>query len=296
MADVAYKTAGCPALGDHVCFPFCTEEEQRVVMTAYILEGLQRGEAVRYFAYDTCPERVPEWLREAGTDPSPYQASGQLAVVPLMAALGPEGRVDLPRAFATIRSEVASALDQGFTGLRLTSEMSWAADRVPGGELAVDFEMGVTAEFGGRRVLALCQYDRRRFSCEQFATMEGMHPQELAPEGFEEEPLLQVSRLSSDCGMRLTGEVDLSAHALLADVLASAARESKDAGGDLVVDLSGLRYADVTGVSLIVETARALPEGGNLVLVSPTRTVRTMLGLLHWDRLPEVRIVDAWEA
>lgn len=289
---MSYKTATSAALGDHVLFPYSTAAEQQAVLTPYLIEGLRRGEAVRYFAYETPLDRVPAWLREAGVDPGPYESSGQFAVVPTMDVIAPEGRVDPERAFEAARAEAASVTGQGYAGLRVTGENSWAGEGVPGSELAIEFEIGLTREFAGTRFLSLCQYDRRRLSRRQLTALERVHPQVLAVDGAADESRLQVRRLGR--GLELAGDVDLSTHDQLAAELSVATREGLTDGVDLIVDLNHLRFADSTGIGLLVRAAEALPRGGSLVLVSPSVTVRTILHVLHWDRSPKIRVVDRW--
>jgi stage II sporulation protein AA (anti-sigma F factor antagonist) len=80
------------------------------------------------------------------------------------------------------------------------------------------------------------------------------------------------------------GEVDVATSAHLAAAITRAME--REAGGkvDLVIDLSQLRFIDVSGINVLLRAARqARAGGGTLVLRSPNRTVRRLLDVLGLD-------------
>jgi anti-sigma B factor antagonist len=84
--------------------------------------------------------------------------------------------------------------------------------------------------------------------------------------------------------VQVKGEVDVATSAHLADRIAHAME--REAGGkvELVVDLARLSFIDVSGVNvLVLATRQARADGGTLVLRSPSRHVRRLLGVLRLD-------------
>ena len=69
--------------GDHLCFLFADDAEKRRVATRYMADGLALGERVLYFADQSRPETVREWLRSAGVDVEEFASSRVGASLPL---------------------------------------------------------------------------------------------------------------------------------------------------------------------------------------------------------------------
>jgi anti-anti-sigma factor len=84
--------------------------------------------------------------------------------------------------------------------------------------------------------------------------------------------------------VRVKGEVDVATCALLAASIGRAMEKGRGAPVDLVIDLARVRFIDVSGIRVLVKAAhQARARGGSLVLRSPSRTLRRMLGVLHLD-------------
>jgi len=76
----------------------------------------------------------------------------------------------------------------------------------------------------------------------------------------------------------LAGELDFASGAELATALARLTGRPRQ----IVVDLAPLEFVDSSGVKLLVTAARnAESDGGGLVLVSQTPTVRRVFEILH---------------
>lgn len=87
--------------------------------------------------------------------------------------------------------------------------------------------------------------------------------------------------------LALSGEVDLSN----ADQVPEAVAALAPAEGDLVLDVSDLRFIDSTGVRLLLTLAADRGQrGGNLVLERPGGVVRRVLGLMGIERAPYLEI------
>jgi anti-anti-sigma factor len=81
---------------------------------------------------------------------------------------------------------------------------------------------------------------------------------------------------------RVSGEVDLLTSPRLAAAIASALQGGRP---DVVVDLARVEFIDAAGIHVLENAAgEARGAGGELVLRSPSRAVRRMLGVLDLDR------------
>jgi len=108
----------------------------------------------------------------------------------------------------------------------------------------------------------------------------------VTPTGDGERPA--AFRLIPDSDyLRLTGELDAAAAAVLGASLARVERHS-----DLVLDLSGLTFLDAAGAGVLLETAGALSEGDHLVLRCPQGIVRRVIDLLGLREHQGIRVDD----
>lgn len=82
---------------------------------------------------------------------------------------------------------------------------------------------------------------------------------------------------------RLAGELDLSS----VDELVHAVTPTLDDPGDVVLDLSELRFVDSTGIRTFLDFGRQLRGHGRLVLESPTGPVRRVLDLMGVAGAPQ---------
>jgi PAS domain S-box-containing protein len=60
--------------------------------------------------------------------------------------------------------------------LRVTGEMSWALQGLPGSERLIEYEAKLNGFFPGSKSLAICQYDRQRFAPELLLDVLTTHP------------------------------------------------------------------------------------------------------------------------
>jgi PAS domain S-box-containing protein len=68
------------------------------------------------------------------------------------------------------------ALDQGFSELRVTGEMSWALRGAPGCERLVEYEQNLNHFFPQSRAIAICQYEEGTFPAEVLLAAIKAHP------------------------------------------------------------------------------------------------------------------------
>ncbi len=162
--------------GDHVCWIYDTEEEHRFLLTPYIRNGLEAGEKVIYITDAHNAETVVDYLREDGLELEPYLEKKQIALLTSADTYLREGVFDPDSMIALLRAETQLALEQGFSALRVTGEMSWALRGLPGSERLIEYEAKLNEFFPVNPCLALCQYDKRRSSPELLQSVLYTHP------------------------------------------------------------------------------------------------------------------------
>jgi PAS domain S-box-containing protein len=86
------------------------------------------------------------------------------------------GMFDPDAMISLLRAETKHALDEGYSALRVTGEMTWALRGLAGSERVIEYEAKLNDFFPGSKCLAICQYDRRKFQPEVLLDVLATHP------------------------------------------------------------------------------------------------------------------------
>ncbi|WP_198679199.1 MEDS domain-containing protein [Thermomonospora amylolytica] len=272
--------------GDHLCLTFADDAERRRVVTAYVRDGLERGERVLYFADQSAVPEVLGWLRAAGVRTAPALAGGQLLVTTAEDGYLAAGAFDPDAMVATLVKETRDSLAAGYTGLRVSGEMGWALRGVPGGERLGEYETKVNQVFADSPASAVCQYDARRFDAAQLDDFDRRHPRAVELEPLYSDGLLRLvpSFRSGRWTLRVTGTVDYRT----VDALAAAMESALDWPGDVWVDMSELEFIDLAGVRVLAHVAERLPEGRRVHVANLAPLLCQVVGLVGWDEEPSL--------
>lgn len=144
--------------GSHLCYLYRSREDLVSLLVAFFAAGLRAGERCVWVTSEPIGalEAVAELARE-GVDVAAAMARGALEIVEFSqwylrdgATLGPEEVCDLWLA------EEHSALNAGFSGLRVTGNVTFLTDET--WDAFMDYEHAVGLAFRGRRIVALCTY------------------------------------------------------------------------------------------------------------------------------------------
>jgi PAS domain S-box-containing protein len=162
--------------GDHLCCIYSTDEEHRAVLTPYLRAGLERNEKVFYIVDARTRDVVINYLKTDGVDVDYYLDKGQFAILTVADSYMKGGVFDPDGMIVLLKAETQKALDDGFSALRVTGEMSWALRGLPGSERLIEYENKLNTFFPGSRCLAICQYDRRRFDATILLDILRTHP------------------------------------------------------------------------------------------------------------------------
>ncbi|WP_158071238.1 MEDS domain-containing protein [Streptomyces sp. CB00455] len=270
---------------------FADDAEQRRVVTAYLSQGLARGERVLYFADRQDPATVLDWLRSAGARPEAAQASGQLRVLTAGAGYFPSGRFEGEPMVVTLRREVQESLQAGYTGFRVSGEMSWSLRGVPGTEQLSWYEREVTELFAGQPASALCQYDARLFDPEQLDTFERCHRGTVEADPLYEDALLRIvpSFLEGRRTVRVVGTVDYRTTGALAEALDTVLGWT----GDVRVDMGALEFIDLAGLRALADSAGRFEPGRHLRVEGLAPLMCQVISVAGFDQQPGLVVIPA---
>ncbi len=161
-------------LGDHVAFFFKTNAERLAFVIPYMVRGIEDRERCVYIAHENTLTEIRKEFREAGIDVDAAAASGALSIVTTHDTYLRHGIFEPERMIADLDRDVRFALQMGFSGLRVTGEMSWALDLPYALSRLCEYERELCrrwpSQLGG-----LCQYNESLFTPQVVDKMAGCH-------------------------------------------------------------------------------------------------------------------------
>lgn len=163
-------------LGDHLSLIYETAEDQFASVVPFIRLGLQRGERCMYIFDENTEEDVLRALQAGGIATDEAIASGALVLVGKRDTYLKEGHFDPDLMIDLLERSTAEARAAGFSALRVTGEMTWALAGEAGSERLIEYEAKLNRFFPGSDCLAICQYNRNRFSAEVIRDVIRTHP------------------------------------------------------------------------------------------------------------------------
>jgi anti-anti-sigma regulatory factor len=273
---------------DHACLTFGEAEELLDLTAAFVRDGLAGGLKVVWLSDSPAPKALAE-LSQRGV-PAEHAAAGQIIVAASQDSLLTDRAFAAQHAMRWLTGQVSACRGEGYPGLRIAVDMSWALRPVAGVEQLPGFEEGITAALAGTKVSMLCQYDRERFDPVTLASVSAFHTRRVAAATYHFDAVLRICRQYAPPGIRLAGEIDQSAGEPLALALADAIRVD----GDITVNMAGLSFIDVFCARMIIDAARSLGPGRTVTLrCSPAIAARFVL--LAATDVPSVSLVTVHE-
>lgn len=254
-------------VNDHACLTYGEPEELYDLTAAFVRDGLSGRLKVLWLS-DGAPGQAVLELARRGVAVEPAMAAGQLA------AEACEGRLLSGHAFVAdhatgwLAGQIAACQQEGFPGLRVAVDMSWALRPLTGIEQLPDFEEGIAAALATAPASVLCQYDRERFDPVTLASVSAFHTRSVAAATYHADAVLRICRQYAPPGIRLAGEIDYQAEEPLALALAEAIRLD----GDLTINMAGLAFIDAPCTRMIVDAARGLAVTGHVTLLCSAAT------------------------
>lgn len=165
-------SGGGLGLGDHVAFFFKNNAERFAFVTPYVLKGLQNNERCVYVAHENTVEDIRSHFKAVGVDLD--GPSGALSIVTAHDTYLRDGIFEPNQMIDNFDREVRLALARGFSGLRVTGEMSWALDLPSAFGSLCEYEDRLSRRWP-TELAGLCQYNEPLFPIEVVAKMPGWH-------------------------------------------------------------------------------------------------------------------------
>jgi anti-anti-sigma regulatory factor len=273
--------------GDHVCWTFDSEPSRLDATAGFVRSGIRAEHKIVYHTAALPPADVIAGLSERGIDAAGMARIGQLEVATAAETYLAGGHFDLAACMSGWADTCARAQAQGFAALRIVGDMAWACNGVPGAEALAHYEASVNAVYAEGYAMAVCQYDRRKFSRDQLRLVGSAHPGTLHADGRDRAtPLLRI-RYAGPAALRLVGDSDLSNRAAVEAALAALSAEADRHQRTVRLDLSELRFADSATAGALLECAARTPTGVTITGCRPG--LAELLDLFGGSRVRNLR-------
>lgn len=164
----------------HLCLIYDNEEQRRKIVSEYLAAGLRRGEFVRYFSDVTPREEIRAWLLGSGVDLPKAEADGDFGIVKARVAYCPDGHFVPEEALERTIARFTMLKKTGYTGSRVTGEMSWTLQDIPDAGRWLEYEVGLNTITDTYPFIGMCQYDARRFDGATLFRVLQVHPYMIA--------------------------------------------------------------------------------------------------------------------
>ena len=148
--------------GKHVCLIYDSEENYRLVVEAYIRQGIQNNEKIFCLLEEHTPETILGYLADLNTDF--LQKNKQLTLIKSVDSQWNRKGYANNRMLDSLKQGIETAITEGYTGIRLVGEMSWAVQEDEKFEHLMAYECHLNEAFPGNPYSAMCVYDRRKFN------------------------------------------------------------------------------------------------------------------------------------
>jgi len=164
----------------HLCLIFDDDEQREKIASAYISEGLRKGELVRYFADASSPQDIRAWLARMGVELPEEGAGGPFSISASMDAYCPHGRFAPEEMIGGMLPRYERAKMAGYSGSRSCGEMTWALKGIPGSEKLLAYEAMLNTVGGDFPHSGMCMYDARLFDGATLFKVLQVHPYMIA--------------------------------------------------------------------------------------------------------------------
>ena len=159
----------------HMCLPFETEDEKHAATVAFIHEGLSRGARCMFLGTKDDFDELGRSLEDLGICTRRATSRGALQYRTVEEVYLYGGIFDPPRALDHTDSLIDTALTDGFTGLRMTAELT----RIPAqGEWQkiVWYDAMINERLARRPIATLCRYPRTIIPATRIRDVLRTHP------------------------------------------------------------------------------------------------------------------------
>jgi hypothetical protein len=167
-----------------MCIIYNNEAERRRIISGFLKAGILGKEKLAYFAHTTDKSEITGWFQKYGVD----LENEQVEVLDALQTYCPNSRFNPEQMLDTLRSFYNNSVDEGFPGSRVSGEMTWALENIPGSDRLMEYEALVNRVVETHPVTAICQYDATKFDGATILECLKVHPYMIVCEQIVRNP------------------------------------------------------------------------------------------------------------
>jgi signal transduction histidine kinase/ActR/RegA family two-component response regulator len=184
--------------GDHLCLIHESAAELLAALVPFVKRGLAAGDRCLWIGRSETSRELQDALEEQGVLVSRELDRGALVLLTERDAWLTGGRFDPGALLDLLRQVEQQALEDGFSGLRATWDLTWITAGTDAAEARLlEYEAELNRFLAGSRTLALCRYPRERTPPALIQSILRTHPLavlggQICPNSFYEPPEMAV--------------------------------------------------------------------------------------------------------
>jgi hypothetical protein len=144
--------------GNHVCFLYRSEDALHEMLAQFVNEGLKKGEQCVCVETTRVQQRLCGDLRALAIDFEKEIAKGSLVFLSEEEVYFKSGEFDPQRLVKQLNESINRSQEAGFSGFRISGEISRASGDAMIQEKVIDYERRVDECFTDRKAIGFCHY------------------------------------------------------------------------------------------------------------------------------------------
>lgn len=141
-----------------------------------MIQGLEKGEKCLFIIEESTAISISHFFKDKSNDLKAYIESGQYIILSKEESCLKDGYFDPDLMIELLKSNLQQALDEGYSGLRVTDEMTWVFSNLPGVGRLMEYEAKLNEFIPDSRITAICQYNENRFTPKVLIDVLKTHP------------------------------------------------------------------------------------------------------------------------
>lgn len=161
--------------GTHMCYIYNDDEEREAIISKFIEAGLKANEKVAYFAHTMDRSEVLNFMRKKKISLT-EENTQHLIVTKARETYCPSGEFVIETMVDNLINFYQMTRKEGYSGARVSGEMAWALEGLPGSERLMEYESLGDIVLKPNPITVLCQYDARKFDGSTLLNCLKVHP------------------------------------------------------------------------------------------------------------------------
>jgi hypothetical protein len=163
-------------LGDHVCSIYKNKEQQFSSLIPFFKIGLESNQKCIYIVDENSKEEIFEEFEKRGIEINKFTQSNQFVLLTKRETYLKDGSFDPDKMINLLKETEKNALNEGYSGMRVTGEMTWVLENVKGSEKVIEYEAKLNVFFPHSKSTAICQYNENKFKPDLLVEVIHTHP------------------------------------------------------------------------------------------------------------------------